>query len=90
MLMLGILSLILLPLLVSLMNTVLQRFAKCLYEVKSNSHFRFSSMEDKLVTFSIGKFGVILARKIILYMVLVLTAMLVIRVFVIVEEQINH
>jgi len=47
-------------------------------------------MEDKLVSFEIGKFGVILTRRLLFYIVLVLTAMLAIYVFVWVEEGHNH
>ena len=49
MLLFGFLSLILMPLLVSLTKTALHRCAKCLNEVKDNSYFGFSSMEDKLM-----------------------------------------
>ena len=90
MLLFGILSLILLPFLVSLTKSALHRCAKCLNEVKSNSYFGFSSMEDKLVSWQIGKFGIILTRKTLLYLVIVLTACLAIYVFVLVEEQRDH
>ena len=90
MLLFGILSLILLPFLVSLTKFALHRCAKCLNEVKSNSYFGFSSMEDKLVSWQIGKFGIILTRKTLLYLVIVLTACLAIYVFVLVEEQRDH
>ena len=90
MLIFGILSLILLPFLVSLTKSALHRCAKCLNEVKSNSYFGFSSMEDKLVSWQIGKFGIILTRKTLLYLVIVLTACLAIYVFVLVEEQHNN
>jgi len=90
MLVFGILSLILLPFLVSLTKTALHRCAKCLNEVKSNSYFGFSSMEDKLVSWQIGKFGIILTRKTLLYMVIVLTGCLAIYVFVLVEERRDH
>ena len=49
MLIFGFLSLILMPLLVSLTKTAIHRCAKCLNEVKDNSYFGFSSMEDKLM-----------------------------------------
>lgn len=51
MLLFGILGFILLPILVNLTKTAIHRCAKCLNEVKTNSYFGFSSMEDKLVTF---------------------------------------
>jgi len=90
MLVFGVLSLLLLPFLVSLTKTALHRCAKCLNEVKSNSYFGFSSMEDKLVSWQIGKFGIILTRKTLLYLVIVLTGCLAIYVYVLVEEQRDH
>lgn len=44
----GFLSIILMPFLVSLTKQALHRCAKCLNEVKSNSYFGFSSLEDKV------------------------------------------
>lgn len=44
----GFLSIILMPFLVSLTKSALHRCAKCLNEVKSNSYFGFSSLEDKV------------------------------------------
>ena len=90
MLVFGILCLILLPFLVSLTKQAIHRCAKCLNEVKNTSYFGFANMEDKLVSFEIGKFGVILTRRLLMYIVLVLTAMLAIYVFVLVEEGHNH
>jgi hypothetical protein len=90
MLVFGILSLVLLPFLVSLTKQALHRCAKCLNEVKNSSFFGFADMEDKLVSFEIGKFGVILTRRLLMYIVLILTAMLAIYVFVWVEEGTNH
>ena len=49
MLLFGILSLVLMPILVSLTKTAIHRCAKCLNEVKDSSYFGFASMEDKLV-----------------------------------------
>ena len=49
MLIFGILSLVLMPILVSLTKTAIHRCAKCLNEVKDSSYFGFASMEDKLV-----------------------------------------
>lgn len=86
----GVMSLVLLPLLVSLTKTAIHRCAKCLNEVKTNSYFGFNSMEDKLVTFSVGNVGVILTRRLILYMVLVVTAVLAIYGFIVVESSHNH
>lgn len=48
MLVFGFMSLILLPLLVSLTKQAIHRCAKCLNEVKSNSYFGYSSMDDKV------------------------------------------
>lgn len=42
----GILSLMLLPLLVSVTKQAIHRCAKCLNEVKTNSYFGLSSMQD--------------------------------------------
>lgn len=86
----GFLSMLLLPILVSLSKTALHRCAKCLNEVKSNSYFGFSSMEDKLVSMQLGNFGVILTRKQLMYFAVVITMMLGIYVFVLVEEGHNH
>ena len=90
MLIFGILSLVLMPILVSLSKTAIHRCGKCLNEVKDSSYFGFSSMDDKLMAFQIGSFGVILTRKLLLYAALVLTAMLSIYVFVLVEEAHIH
>ena len=86
----GFLSLLLLPFLVSLSKTALHRCAKCLNEVKSNSYFGFASMEDKLVSLQLGKFGIILTRKQLMYFALVLSMMIGIYMFVLVEERHNH
>lgn len=90
MLLFGILSLVLLPVLVSLTKSAIHRCAKCLNEVKTNSYFGFSSMEDKLVTLQIGKLGVILTRRLLLYTALIVTAMLAIYTFVWIESSHNH
>ena len=45
----GFMSIILMPFLVSLTKVALHRCAKCLNEVKSNSYFGFSSLEDKVI-----------------------------------------
>jgi hypothetical protein len=47
----GFLSIILMPFLVSLTKSAVHRCAKCLNEVKSNSYFGFSSLEDKVRPF---------------------------------------
>jgi hypothetical protein len=90
MLIFGILSLVLLPVLVSLTKSAIHRCAKCLNEVKTNSYFGFSSMEDKLVTLQIGKLGIILTRRLLLYTALIVTAMLAIYTFVWIESSHNH
>ena len=46
MLVFGLLSLILMPFLVSLSKTALHRCAKCLNQVQDNSYFGYSSMDD--------------------------------------------
>ena len=48
MLIFGFLALILLPFLVGLTKISIHRCAKCLNEVKENSYFGLSSMEDKV------------------------------------------
>ena len=50
MLVFGFLALILLPFLVSLTKLSIHRCAKCLNEVKENTYFGLSSMEDKLLS----------------------------------------
>jgi len=90
MLIFGILSLVLMPVLVSLTKSAIHRCAKCLNEVKTYSYFGFSSMEDKLVTLQLGKFGVILTRRLLLYTALIVTAMLAIYTFVWIEASHNH
>ena len=47
----GFLSIILMPFLISLTKQAIHRCAKCLNEVKSNSYFGFSSLEDKVTSF---------------------------------------
>lgn len=86
----GILALVLVPFLVSLTKTAIHRCAKCLNEVKDTSYFGFSTMEDKLMAIQIGSFGIILTRKLLLYMVLIITTMLAIYVFILVEDELIH
>ena len=90
MLIFGFLALMLMPFLVSLTKTAIHRCAKCLNEVKDSSYFGFSSMDDKLMALQVGSFGVILTRKLLLYMVLILSAVLSIYVFILVEEKHMH
>ncbi len=86
----GFLSIILMPFLVSLTKQAIHRCAKCLNEVKNNSYFGFSSLEDKLLTFQAGKFGIILTRRYLLYIVLTLTCGMAIYVFILTETGHNH
>ena len=86
MLIFGMLSLILMPFLVSLTKTAIHRCAKCLNQVQDNSYFGFSSLDDKLFTWTFGKCGVILTRRTILYCVIVLVGFLSFYVFILVEE----
>ena len=90
MLVFGFLSLILMPFLVSLTKTAIHRCAKCLNQVQDNSYFGMSSLEDKLFAWQFGSFGIILTRRTILYAVMILTAMLSIYVFILVEEAHIH
>ena len=86
----GFLSIILMPFLVSLTKQALHRCAKCLNEVKSNSYFGFSSLEDKIIAFNLGNFGVILTRRYLLYIVVTLTVGILIYLFVLNENSHNH
>lgn len=86
----GIISLVLLPFLVSMTKMAIHRCAKCLNEVKTNSYFGFSSMDDQVLTLKFGNFGIILTRKMLLYAVMVITAFLAIYAFVWVESKHNH
>lgn len=88
--MFGFLSLIMMPFLISLTKTALHRCAKCLNEVKSNSLFGFNSLEDKVIAFNIGSFGMIFTRRYILYIVLSIFFGLVIYVFIWTEVHHNH
>lgn len=45
-----------------------------------------SSLEDKLFTWQFGTFGIILTRRTILYAVMIITGMLFLYVFILVEE----
>jgi len=81
----GILSLVLLPVLVSMTKQSVHRCAKCLNECKTNTYFGISSMDDQVLTFSVGTFGVIFTRKMLLYAACVITACLAIYVFVLVD-----
>jgi hypothetical protein len=86
----GFLSIILMPFLVSLTKQAIHRCAKCLNEVKSNSYFGFSTLEDKVLQFSVGKFGILLTRRYLLYIVVSITCGLLIYLFVANESQNNH
>mmetsp|Transcript_27339 Transcript_27339/g.26397 ORF Transcript_27339/g.26397 Transcript_27339/m.26397 type:complete len:196 (-) Transcript_27339:236-823(-) len=78
------------PFLVSLTKQAIHRCAKCLNEVKSNSFFGFSSLEDKLISFNIGKFGIILTRRYLLYIVVTMCVGMAIYLFVANESDHNH
>lgn len=90
MLLFGILAMLLMPFLVSLTKTSIHRCAKCLNEVKDNTFFGRSSLDDKLVSYEVGQLGIILTRRTLLYMVLIITTCLAIYVFILVEEGHNH
>lgn len=70
---LGWLSICILPLVLSLTKSAVHRCSKCLNEVKNSSLLGFNSLEDKVISFNIGSFGVILSRKYLLYIVLSLS-----------------
>ena len=87
----GFLSLILMPFLVSLTKSAVHRCAKCLNEVKSNNgFFGASSMEDKIITWNIGNFGIILTRKYLLYIVMGIVCSLLIYLVIVSEANHNH
>lgn len=71
---LGWLSFCVLPLVLSLTKSAVHRCPKCLNVVKNNSFLGFNSMEDKVISFNIGSFGVALSRKYLLYIVLTIIA----------------
>lgn len=78
------------PFLVSLTKSAIHRCAKCLNEVKSNSFFGFSSMEDKIMSLQLGKVGVVLTRRYLLYIVVTISVGLIIYLFVLNESEHNH
>jgi hypothetical protein len=86
----GFLSIILMPFLVSLTKQAIHRCAKCLNEVKSNSYFGFSTLEDKIMSFNIGNFGIILTRRYLLYIVVTMAVGMFIYLFVANESSHNH
>ena len=86
----GFLALILMPFLVSLTKVAVHRCAKCLNEVKSKSFFDIEALEDKVITFNIGNFGVALTRKYLLYIVGLISMILCIYVFILNEVTHNH
>jgi len=86
----GFLSIILMPFLVSLTKSAIHRCAKCLNEVKSNSYFGFTSLDDKILAYNFGKFGIILTRRYLLYIVVTITCALAIYLFVLNEAEHNH
>ena len=90
MLVFGFLSLVLMPFLVSLTKTAIHRCAKCLNQVQDSSYFGLSSLEDRLFTWQVGTFGIILTRRTILYFVMVITGALSIYVFILVEDAALH
>ena len=90
MLMFGILSLILMPFLISLTKTAIHRCGRCLNAVQDNTYFGMSSLEDKLFTWQFGTFGIILTRRTILYAVMVITGILFFYVFILVEGATLH
>ena len=86
----GFVSIMIMPFLVSLTKQAIHRCAKCLNEVKNNSYFGFSSLEDKLLTFNIGNFGIILTRRYLLYIVMSMFMGLSIYAFFVNEATHNH
>ena len=90
MMLFGILAMVLLPFMVSLTKTSIHRCARCLNEVKSNDITGWNNMEDEVVSFEIGKFGVLLTRRHLMYLVILICVLLGIYTFIFVEEGINH
>ena len=89
MLVFGILGFVLLPVMINVTKIAIHRCAKCLNEVKTNSFVGYSSMDDKIVSFQVGTAGVILTRKLLLYIAVVITLCLGIYGFVQVESNIT-
>ena len=69
---LGWLSFCILPLVLSLTKSSVHRCSQCLNEVKNDQFLGFNSMEDKVISFHIGQFGIAVSRKYLLYIVLTL------------------
>lgn len=74
---LGWLSFCILPLVLSLTKSAIHRCPKCLNVVKNNSFLGFNSMEDKVISFTLGKFGIALSWKYLLYIVLTMTCSII-------------
>lgn len=96
-LVIGMISIVLMPFLVQLTKQSVHRCAKCLNEVKTTGFFGFNSMEDKvsysfksnlvkIISFQIGKFGVLLTRRYLLYIVMTITVGLVLYLFLLQES----
>ena len=86
----GMAGFLLIPFLANLTKMAVHRCSKCLNEVMTDSVFGYSSMNDKIVQFQIGNFGVVLSRKTLLYMTAVCVLGLSLYGFVWVESGHNH
>ena len=86
----GIAGFMLIPFLANLTKLAVHRCSKCLNEVMTDSLFGYSSMNDKIVQFQLGNFGVVLSRKTLLYLTAVCVACLTLYGYVWVESTHNH
>jgi hypothetical protein len=64
---LGMLGLMMFPFVTATMRISVHRCSKCLNEIKQTSIFNLDGLEDKVISFSLGKFGIILSRKYLIY-----------------------
>jgi len=82
-------SLILMPITILLTRNYIHRCPSCLKEVGSdNQVLTIFNLKDKVITFNIGEFGVVLTRKIVLG--IFLTLLLVITVYTRIDMHSHH
>jgi hypothetical protein len=77
------------PFVIGLTKHAIHRCGKCLNEVKTGRFFGLNSLDDKIIASNIGSFGFMLTRRYLLYIVMTITAGLVLYVFILVEENQN-
>jgi len=86
----GIPGFMLIPFLANLTKMAVHRCSKCLNEVLTDSIFGYSSMNDRIIQFQFGNFGIVLSRKTLLYLTLVFFTGLTLYVYVWVESGHDH